>query len=77
MTHTVNWPKLAEAFDMACEIRGVSLREAGRQTGLSASGLTKLRQGGHLSADGVAALVAWLYPARIPSWITESTRDLP
>lgn len=71
MTHVVDWPKLAEALDMACEIRDASLRDVALELGISPSGLTRMRQGKHLSADAVAALVAWLYPQRIPTWIKE------
>ncbi len=71
MAYVVDWSKLADAVDMACEIRNVSLRDVAEQIGVSPSGLTRLRQGKHLSADGLAALVAWLYPQRIPHWITE------
>lgn len=65
----VNWVRIADSLDLACEIRDVSLRDVGEECGIPASGLTRLRQGKHLSADGLAALVAWLYPARIPNWI--------
>lgn len=68
--HVVDWVKLVEAFDMACEIRDVSQRDVAAAIGISGSGLTRLRQGGALSADALAALVAWLYPKRIPHWIT-------
>jgi hypothetical protein len=73
MTHRVNWAALADALDMACEIRDVSLRDVATEIGISPSGLTRLRQGLHLSADGVATLVAWLYPQRIPHWIEKAT----
>lgn len=46
-------------------------RIVAEQCGIPASGLTRLRQGKHLSADALAALVAWLYPARLPNWIKE------
>lgn len=67
--HVVNWAKLCEALEMACEVRGMSLRDVALEIGISPSGLTRLRQGDHLSADGVAALVAWLFPASVPLWI--------
>ena len=69
--HVVNWGRVADSLELACEIRDVSLRDVAEQCGIPASGLTRLRQGKHLSADGLAALVAWLYPARIPNWIQE------
>lgn len=70
--HVVDWVKLVDGVEMACEIRDVSLQEVADAIGISASGLTRLRQGKHLEADGLAALVAWLYPQRIPHWIKES-----
>jgi transcriptional regulator with XRE-family HTH domain len=65
----VDWAKIADALEMACEIRNVSLRDVALEIGISPSGLTRLRQGQHLNADGLAALVAWLYPQRIPHWV--------
>jgi transcriptional regulator with XRE-family HTH domain len=67
--HVVNWPRLVDAVEMACEIRDCSLRDVATATGISPSGLTRMRQGNALSADGLASLVAWLYPASIPTWI--------
>jgi hypothetical protein len=69
VTHTVDWTKLRDAMEMACEIRNVSMFTAGVEMGFSPSSLTRLRQGKHLSADNLAALVAWLYPQRIPHWV--------
>lgn len=77
MTHEVDWRKLADAVDMACEIRDMSAADAAHQLGISPSALTRLRQGKHLSADNLAALVAWLYPQRIPHWIRTVTADVP
>jgi transcriptional regulator with XRE-family HTH domain len=71
-SHVVRWPQLAAHVEAVRSARGLSMREVARQTGLSASGLTKLRQGGKLSADSVASLVAWMNPASMPSWITPS-----
>lgn len=68
--HVVNWAKLADSLEMACEIRSVSLRDVAREIGISSSGLTRLRQGKHLGGDALASLVAWLYPSSIPLWIT-------
>jgi transcriptional regulator with XRE-family HTH domain len=70
--HVVDWPKLCEALEMACEIRGMSLRDVATEIGISPSGLTRIRQGTHLSADGLAALVAWLFPSSVPLWIKPS-----
>lgn len=69
--HVIDWTRIADTLELACEMRDVSLRDVAGQCGIPASGLTRLRQGKHLSADALAALVAWLYPARIPSWIKE------
>lgn len=71
--HVVNWQKLADSLEMACEIRSVSLRDVAREIGISSSTLTRLRQGKHLDGDGLASLVAWLYPSSIPLWITPAT----
>ncbi len=73
MTYRVDWNKIADALDMACEIRDVTLRDVAEVIGIAPSGLTRLRQGKHLSADGLAALVAWLFPRSIPSWVKEDT----
>jgi hypothetical protein len=67
--HVVDWPKLCDALEMACEIRGKSLRAVATEIGVSSSGLTRLRQEKHLSGDALASLVAWLFPASIPLWI--------
>lgn len=69
--HVVNWARIADVLELACEMREASLRDVAADCGIPASGLTRLRQGKHLSADALAALVAWLYPGRIPSWIKE------
>jgi hypothetical protein len=69
VTYVVDWPKLAEALDMACEIRNMTLRDVADELRIAPSGLTRMRQGKHLSTDAVAGLVAWLYPQRIPIWI--------
>lgn len=66
----VDWFKLGVDFDAACLERGLSLRAAAREMGLPASGLSKLRHGGRLSADAVARLVVWLWPRdAVPPWI--------
>lgn len=57
---------------MACAIRGISVNQAGAQMGISSASLFRLRQGKTLEADCLAALVAWLYPSRIPHWIRSS-----
>lgn len=72
--HVVNWPRLIESVEIACEIRGCSLRNVGAAIGIAPSGLTRMRQGHALAADALASLVAWLYPASIPTWIKEHPR---
>lgn len=69
--HVVDWTRICDTLELACEMRGVSLRDVADQVGIPASGLTRLRQGKHLSADGLAALVAWMYPNSTPKWIKE------
>jgi hypothetical protein len=68
-THVVNWRRLIDAVEMASEIRDYSLRDVANAIGVSPSALTRMRQGQGLSADGLASLVAWLYPASVPTWI--------
>lgn len=70
--HAVDWGRVNSMLELACEMRDLSLREVAEEIGVSASGLTRLRQGKHLSADALAALIAWLSPARVPPWIKES-----
>lgn len=67
-THAVDWDRVADSLEMACHIRGVSLRDVAEEVGISPSGLTRLRQGKHLSADALASLVAWLFPKDVPFW---------
>lgn len=66
----VDWTKIVEDMHMACLHRRVSLRGIASEIGIANSGLGRLRRGGHLSADALAALVAWLYPDNVPAWIT-------
>lgn len=66
----VDWAKIVEDMHMACLHRRVSLRDIASEIGISPSGLTRLRQGQHLSADGLAALAHWLYPDNVPNWFT-------
>lgn len=67
--HQVDWSRIADSIEMACQIRGISLREVGRQVGLPVSALSRVRHGKHLSADALVALVAWLYPKDVPFWV--------
>jgi transcriptional regulator with XRE-family HTH domain len=67
--HQVDWARVADVLEMACELRDVSLRDVAEEIGISPSGLTRLRQGKHLSADGLASLAAWLFPKNIPTWV--------
>lgn len=68
--YRVDWSYVADALDVVCQSRDVSLRDVATEIGISPSGLTRLRQGKHLSADALAALMAWMFPAAIPKWIT-------
>lgn len=67
--HVVDWAKICDALEMSCEIRGVSFRDVAKETGLSPSTLTRLRQGKHLDGDGLASLTSWLFPKSIPIWV--------
>ncbi len=71
----VDWQRLGEDLDAVCARRLISIRRAAAEIGIPSSGLTKLRHGGKLSADGVARLVAWLYPHARPHWIIPATGD--
>lgn len=66
--YAVDWQRLADSLEMACHIRGVSLRDVAAEVGISPSGLSRLRSGQHLSADATAALTAWLFPKDVPFW---------
>lgn len=41
MSHRVDWPKLCDALEMACEIRDMSQRDVAEQIGISPSGLSR------------------------------------
>lgn len=72
-THTVDWRRLAEELDAACARRHVSLRQVGREIGMSPSALTRLRHGKSLAADAAVSIAAWLHPQRVPAWVTPRT----
>lgn len=67
--HTIDWPRLALAVDEVRAHHGLSERALAAQLGFSFSTISRLRNGHQVSADAVAALVAWLYPHQIPAWI--------
>ncbi|CAL9606348.1 hypothetical protein SUDANB95_05497 [Actinosynnema sp. ALI-1.44] len=71
-SHAVDWARLIESVDIACEVRGCSMRDVAAAIGVAPSSLTRMRQGQALAADGLASLVAWLYPASAPTWIKEA-----
>lgn len=78
MTARVDWPHLLRLLDAAQEIRGgLTDRAAAEQIGIAPSTLSRLRRGKTLTADGLAALVAWLTPTRLPSWITTEETPTP
>lgn len=72
MAAHIDWQRIADDLDTACRLRGCSLRRVARAIGIASSGLSRLRQGKALSADSLAALVWWLYPANKPEWITNA-----
>lgn len=51
---------LHEALDAQRRVQGLSWREVALRTGVSASTLSRTRQGGRLEVDGVLAMVHWL-----------------
>lgn len=65
----IDWPRLIQTLDVAKEYHGLTDRGVAECVGISASSLTRLRQGKALTAEGLAALVAWLYPSSCPAWI--------
>lgn len=67
-SYVVDWDRITDALEMACQIRGLTLRDAAEAIGVPPSSLTRLRQGKHLSADALAALAAWLFPKDVPFW---------
>lgn len=69
MSARIDWPRLITALDVATEYHGLTDRDAAQKIGISASAICRLRQGKAMSADGLAALVAWLYPSSCPSWV--------
>lgn len=69
MSARIDWPRLIRTLDIAAEYHGLTDRAVAEQVGVSPSSLTRLRQGKALSADGLASLVAWLYPSSCPSWV--------
>lgn len=56
----INLRRLADELDAACRERGLSLRQAANELGLSPSTLTRIRQGRRPDADALAVLLAWL-----------------
>lgn len=73
MTHVIDWPRLAIAVDEVRAHHGLSDRALAEQLGFSFTTLSRLRNGKHVSADALAAIVAWLYPHQVPPWIREVT----
>jgi lambda repressor-like predicted transcriptional regulator len=71
----VDWARLAAELEQACTRRHVSLRQVGRETGMSPSALTRLRRGESLTADAAVSVAAWLWPQRVPTWVTMRTGD--
>ncbi len=51
---------LFAALDQQRQAQGLSWQELGRAIGVSASTITRLRNGGRLEVDGMLAMVGWL-----------------
>jgi transcriptional regulator with XRE-family HTH domain len=51
---------LYAALDEKRRSRGMSWQQVAEETGVSASTLTRTRQGGRLEVDGTLAMVRWL-----------------
>lgn len=70
----MDWHGLVLDLNASCARRLVSLRTAANQMGIPVGALCRFRQGGKLSADSVARLVAWMYPRHVPAWIIQETK---
>lgn len=51
---------LYEALDAQRRSRGMSWQQVAREIGVSASTLTRTKQGGRMEVDGMLAMVGWL-----------------
>jgi transcriptional regulator with XRE-family HTH domain len=51
---------LYEALDEKRKARELTWREVAQEIGISASTLTRTREGGRLEVDGMLAMVGWL-----------------
>jgi transcriptional regulator with XRE-family HTH domain len=51
---------LYAALDAQRLARGMTWREVAREVGVSASSLTRTKEGGRLEVDGMLAMVRWL-----------------
>jgi len=51
---------LYAALDAERRSRGATWKEVARETGVSASTISRTRHGGRMEVDGVLALVGWL-----------------
>lgn len=70
----VDWAVLARDLYAACRQRGLTVTAAGTEMGIDSTSLSALRSGRPMSADALACLLAWLYPASVPTWIKEAAR---
>jgi hypothetical protein len=68
----VDWPQLVFELDAKCSQRLVSLRTAAKEMHVPVSVLSGFRRYGKgLSANSLARLMVWLYPAAgVPWWVT-------
>jgi transcriptional regulator with XRE-family HTH domain len=51
---------LHAALDEQRRARGMSWEQVAREIGVSASTMTRMKQGGRLEVDGMLAMVGWL-----------------
>jgi len=51
---------LYKALDEQRRSRGMSWKQVAMEVGVSASTLTRMKQGGRLEVDGMLAMVGWL-----------------
>jgi transcriptional regulator with XRE-family HTH domain len=75
-THAFDWPRLARTVDLVRQRHGLTDAELAGELGLCRSTLGRLRAGGHVDADTVATLLAWINPLIMPTWIVPRSEML-
>jgi len=60
MTGRFDAQALYQALDTQRASRGMTWRQVAEEVGVSASTLTRTKQGGRLEVDGMLAMVRWL-----------------